>query len=85
MKKFVINEIEEDSESRVGTVTAEDIYEAAKLFKGITDKNLDSNYKIYEMNDISGNYLIIGNSKNDLMFYNALRWQLLDEGRLEMN
>ena len=85
MKKFGINEIEEDSESRVGTVIAEDIYEAAKLFKGITDKNIDSNYKIYEMNDISGNYLIIGNSKNDLMFYNALRWQLLDEGRLEMN
>ena len=41
MKKFGINEIEEDSESRVGTVIAEDIYEAAKLFKGITDKNLD--------------------------------------------
>lgn len=36
------------------------------------------------MDDISGNYLIIGNSKNDLMFYNALRWQLLDEGKLEM-
>ena len=83
MKKFGINEIEEDSESRVGTVIAEDIYEAAKLFKGI--KNPNSNYKIYEMDDISGNYLIIGNSKNDLMFYNALRWQLLDEGKLEMN
>ena len=43
MKKFGINEIEEDSESRVGTVIAEDINEAAKLFKGITDKNPNRN------------------------------------------
>lgn len=84
MKKFGINEIEEDCESRVGTVEAEDIYEAARFFKNITDENTDSNYKIFEMNDISGNYLIIGNSKNDLMYYNALKWQLMDEGKLEI-
>lgn len=27
------------AKAKVGTVIAEDIYEAAKLFKGITDKN----------------------------------------------
>lgn len=85
MKKFGINEIEEDSESRVGTVEAEDIYEAARLFKNITDKNPDSNYKIFEMNDMSGNYLMVGNSKNDLMYYETLKWQLVDEGKLSLD
>ena len=84
MKKFGMNEIEEGCESRVGTVEAEDIYEAARLFKNITDKNTDSNYKIFEMNDMSGNYLMVGNTKNDLMYYNALKWQLMDEGKLEI-
>ena len=84
MKKFGINEIEEDNEIRVGTVEAEDIYEAARLFKNITDENTDSNYKIFEMNDMSGNYLMVGNSKNDLMYFNALKWQLMDEGKLEI-
>ena len=85
MKKFGINEVEEDGESRVDSIEAEDIYEAARLFKNITDKNPDSNYRIFEMNDISGSYLMIGNSKNDLMYYNALKWQLIDEGKLEIN
>lgn len=84
MKKFGINKIEEDSESRVGTVEAEDIYEAARLFKNITDENTDSNYKIFEMNDMSGNYLMVGNSKNDLMYYNALKWQLIDDRKLSL-
>lgn len=84
MKKFGINKIDEDSENRVGIVDAEDIYEAARLFKNITDENQDSNYKIFEINDMSGDYLIIGNSKNDLMYYNALKWMLIDEGKLEM-
>ena len=84
MKKFGINEIEEDSESRLETVEAEGVYEAARLFKNITDENPDSNYKIFEMNDMSGNYLMVGNSKNDLMYYNALKWQLIDEGKLEI-
>ena len=82
MKKFGMNEIEEGCESRVGTVEAEDIYEAARLFKPKTDENPDSNYKIFEMNDMSGNYLMIGNSKNDLMYYETLKWQLIDEGKL---
>ena len=85
MKTFGINEIEEGCESRVGTVEAEDIYEAARLFKSTTDQNPDSNYKIFEMNDMSGNYLMIGNSNNDLMFYETLKWQLVDEGKLAMN
>ena len=85
MKKFGINEIEEGCESRVGTVEAEDIYEAARLFKNITDENPDSNYKIFEMNDISGNYLRVGNSKNDLMYYETLKWQLVDEGKLSLD
>ena len=85
MKKFGINEVEEDGESRVDSIEAEDIYEAARLFKNIIDKNPDSNYRIFEMNDISGSYLMIGNSKNDLMYYNALKWQLIDEGKLEIN
>lgn len=85
MKTFGINEIEEGCESRVRTVEAEDIYEAARLFKSTTDQNLDSNYKIFEMNDMSGNYLMIGNSNNDLMFYETLKWQLVDEGKLAMN
>ena len=84
MKKFGINEIEEDSESRLETVEAEDVYEAARLFKNIIDENPDSNYKIFEMNDMSGNYLMVGNTKNDLMYYNALKWQLMDEGKLEI-
>ena len=84
MKKFGMNEIEEGCESRVGTVEAEDIYEAARLFKNITDKNTDSNYKIFEINDMLGNYLMVSNTKNDLMYYNALKWQLIDEGKLEI-
>lgn len=82
MKKFGMDEIEEACESRIGAVEAEDIYEAARLFKNITDKNPDSNYKIFEMNDMSGNYLMIGNSNNDLMYYETLKWQLIDEGKL---
>ena len=49
MKKFGINEIEEGCESRVETIEAEDIYEAARLFKNITDENPDSNYKVFEI------------------------------------
>lgn len=85
MKKFGINKIKQDDESREGIIEAEDIYEAARLFKNITDKNSDSNYKIFEMNNMSGDYLMVGNSKNDLILYNALKWQLIDEGKLEMD
>lgn len=86
IKKFGINEIEEGCESRVGrTIEAEDIYEAARLFKDITDENPNSNYKIFEMDDMSGNYLMIGNSKNDLMYYETSKWQLVDEGKLSLD
>ena len=82
MVMYGINEIEEGSETRVGSVMATDIYEAAKLFKGITERNKDSNYKIFKMDDTSGDYLMVGNSKNDLMLYNQLKWQLIDEGKI---
>lgn len=85
MKKFGINEIEEGCESRVETIEAEDIYEAARLFKNITDENPDSNYKVFEIDDMSGNYLMVGNSKNDLMYYETLKWQLIDEGKLSLD
>jgi len=80
MKEYGINRIEEDCEERVGHVMAKDIYEAAKFFKSITDEDNSCNYKIFEMNNRSGDYLMIGNSKNDLMFYHALKWMLVDEG-----
>lgn len=82
MVLYGINEIEEGCESRVGSVMAVDIYEAAKLFKDITERNKDSNYKIFKMNDMSGDYLMVGNSKNDLMLYNQLKWSLIDEGKI---
>lgn len=85
MKKFGINEIEEGCEIRVETIEAEDIYEAARLFKNITDENPDSNYKVFEIDDMSGNYLMVGNSKNDLMYYETLKWQLIDEGKLSLD
>ena len=74
MTLYGMNEIKEGCELRVGSVMATDIYEAAKLFKCITERNKNSNYKIFKMNDMSGDYLMIGSSKNDLMFYNHLKF-----------
>ena len=82
MKIYGINEITEDEEIRRNTVEAIDIYEAARLFKNITESNPNSNYRIFELNDLSGNYLLIGNSKNDLMYYNALKLSLEDEEKI---
>jgi hypothetical protein len=82
MVLYGINEIEEGFETRVGSIMATDIYEAARLFKNITERNKDSNYKIFKMDDVSGDYLMVGNSKNDLMLYNQLRWSLIDEGKI---
>lgn len=82
MVLYGINEIEEYGESRMGSVMASDVYEAAKLFRNITERNKNSNYRIFKMDDMSGDYLIVGNSKNDLMFYNYLRLSMIDEGKI---
>lgn len=82
MLMYGINEITEDEEIRRGTIESTDIYEAARLFKDITESNPESNYKIFELGDLSGKYLLVGNSNNDVMYYNALKWIMEDEGRI---
>lgn len=82
MRRYGINKIEEDCETRMGTVMAEDIYEAAKLFKSITDSDKTSNYTIFEMDSESNDYLMVGSYDNNLMLYNALKWMLMDEGKI---
>ena len=82
MLMYGINEITEDEEIRRGTIEATDIYEAARLFQGVTESNPESNYKIFELDDLSGKYLMVGSSNNDVMYYKALMWMLKGEGRI---
>ena len=84
MISFYINKIEEDCETRAGIVNASDIYEAAKLAKGITDFDKNANYKIGAMSgDENSDHIIIGRNQNDLMYYRYMYWNLLDLGLID--
>ena len=84
MSYFCINKIEEDCETRVGIVNANNIYEAAKLAKSITDSDKNANYSIMDMDgNETSDYIIIGRFQNELMYYRYMYWNLLDLGLIE--
>ena len=84
MISFCINKIEEDCETRMGIVNANDIYEATKLAKSITDYDKNANYKVMKMDgDENSDYIMIGRSQNELMYYRYMYWNLLDLGLIE--
>lgn len=82
MAWYNIREIEEDGDKGIGSVEAEDIYEATKLFKGITERNKNKNYIIFKKDD-SSDYLMVGSFDNDLMYYKYLTWSLMDLGEFD--
>ena len=80
MNRYVVRKIEEDGEMFVSVILANNIYEASRLAKTMTDENKDANYIICKerMDYENDDYILIGRHKNDLAYLKYLCWDLLD-------